>query len=456
MKLGLLLQLCVIAAFLSGCSKTAPLDDQCVIATIESRSGQYIQWNKECYADTEIACALDHLLSTELTADTAVRIAFLNNPSIQAVFEEVGIAHADLVQAGLLRNPFFTGLVDFPFQKHARVNTEFLLAQNFIDILLVPLRRKIAAAEFEQVKYQVAHTILEVSFDVRKTYHSLVAEQIKLGLLHPMVDATDAAYTLAKGQFEAGNVNILELQGREHAFLQAKLDLTKCKLEIVRLREKMNRLLGLCGSKTCWKTVCHLPELPAQEPPLECLEDIALYYRLDLEAARWDVERIGRTYGIKQWWAYTNFSLGISSERDSEGVSSLGPAFSFDLPLFNHGQADRERICALFRQSVDRLRTLEIAVLSEVRSARDQLLINRKLVQDYRNELLPLQQQIVTQLNDYYNSMALSVYKLLHAKMQGLKLEIDYTMTVRDYWLRSVDLDQALDGALHMTVEACP
>ena len=46
---------------------------------------------------------VEALLAEELTPETAVRIAILNNRNLQSELEEVGIAQAELVQAGLFR-----------------------------------------------------------------------------------------------------------------------------------------------------------------------------------------------------------------------------------------------------------------------------------------------------------------------------------------------------------------
>jgi cobalt-zinc-cadmium efflux system outer membrane protein len=50
-------------------------------------------------------------LDDGLTEDEAVAIALWNNPGFQERVADLGIARADLVQAGLLRNPVFTLLL---------------------------------------------------------------------------------------------------------------------------------------------------------------------------------------------------------------------------------------------------------------------------------------------------------------------------------------------------------
>ena len=65
------------------------------------------QFQVEKNADNNQAAqdTIASLLAKPLTVDAAVQIALLNNPGLQATLEELGIAQADLVQAGLLSNP---------------------------------------------------------------------------------------------------------------------------------------------------------------------------------------------------------------------------------------------------------------------------------------------------------------------------------------------------------------
>ena len=47
----------------------------------------------------------DRLLEKPLSAETAVRVALLNNREARAALAEVGVARGDLLQAGLIPNP---------------------------------------------------------------------------------------------------------------------------------------------------------------------------------------------------------------------------------------------------------------------------------------------------------------------------------------------------------------
>lgn len=431
-----------------------PSADDCHVASvINSKIDKEVCWNKGCYENEQVYFAVQDLLQQELDIDLAVQIALLNNPEIQAIFEEIGIAQADLVEAGLFQNPVFDAYLRFPDHHSLHLNTAFSVTQSFLDIFLIPLRKKIAEVELEQAYLRVANVVLNLSFDVQETFYNLQAEQIKQNFLTSLVQAAEAANQLATAQRQQGNINDLELQNRMNEYLESKVKLSRSQVEIIRLRERMNKLLGLSSSELCWRMINELPELPEEEIPAVCLESVALSQRLDLEVARWEVEKIARKLGLKQWWAYTDFAAGISTEHEAEGFQETGPAFAGAIPIFNYGQADRARLYSLYRQSLERQKALEINVLSEVRSARDQLFVNRNLVLTYQRELLPIQEQIVLMSQRFYNTMALSVYKLLDAKRQELQMQINYKEILRNYWISRVELDRALGGSLYLAIE---
>src|SRR5439155_14095643 len=96
---------CAALAALAGCAvpRGAGFDD--VQRMVGERSDARVQWSRGGGEDAQAARRIDELLGAELTAAAAVEIALLNNPRLQAVYERLGVAQAEVVQAGLLRNP---------------------------------------------------------------------------------------------------------------------------------------------------------------------------------------------------------------------------------------------------------------------------------------------------------------------------------------------------------------
>jgi outer membrane protein TolC len=97
------------ATVLSGCatfSADGGLD--AVSSMTGERTGQAVQFSKSGANPDAAVASMDRFLASPLTPDSAVQLALLNNPNLQASFAELGVAEADLVQAGRLRNPGFS------------------------------------------------------------------------------------------------------------------------------------------------------------------------------------------------------------------------------------------------------------------------------------------------------------------------------------------------------------
>ncbi|MBA3237002.1 MAG: hypothetical protein H0T62_01455 [Parachlamydiaceae bacterium] len=114
------------------------------------------------------------------------------------------------------------------------------------------------------------------------------------------------------------------------------MEIAKEQTTIIRLSEKLNRLLGLT------EEVCFiLPEIP-QDIDYEgynvcASEFIALAERMDLQEARFGVIRLRRMLGLKDWSTYTNLKAGVTGERDPDGLNLVGFGLSGEIPIFNFG-----------------------------------------------------------------------------------------------------------------------
>ena len=445
---------------LTGCAsvpKEAGFPD--VQKLIEQRMGSRVHWNQGTSEDAAVADTVRSMLQQELTLDEAVQIALLNNRSLQATYEELGIAQADVVQAGLLRNPTFGASFRFPDKTvggHRSTNTEFSVVQNFLDLLILPLRKKVASAQFEQAKLSVGNAVLNLSAEVRSAYYTLQADEQILEMRQTVAHATEAAVDIATRQYDAGTLKILDLTNQQGFHDQAKLDVARTDIQIVADRERLNRLMGIWGADTMWKLPERLPELPESEIPMEHLESIAVSQRLDLAAARQETQVIAHALSLTRKYRYFYvFDVGVDSEHDvADNVNFTGPNVTIELPIFDQRQAEIARLESLLRQSQQRLSSLAIDIRSEVREARNRLLTARNMVKYYQEVILPLRQRIVDESQLYYNGMLIGVYELLLTKQNQINAGREYIDTLRDYWIAESDLERAVGGRLIVTGEA--
>ena len=432
-----------------GCSKVPPADDSLVSCIVENRVDSQVEWRQGCCQDDQIDATIQCMIKTELTADNAIQIALLNNPKIQAFFEELGIAQADLVDAGLLSNPTFELEVRYPHIKGLHTNIEYLITSSLLDIFLIPLRTRLAATEFEQTKLEVSNKILDLAFEVRETYYELVAERKKIKYIQSVVELTSINSDIVSQQNIIGNVNTLEFQLSQSKFLEAELELAQSEAEIIRLSEKLNRLLGFTED-VCLILPETLPQIDNQDFDLCALETLALENRLDLQVAHFEIARFSQMLGLKDWWTYTNLRGGLAGERDPDKANLIGLGASGELPIFNYGQAARMRLFSQLRMAQDHLEELEIQVLSEVREAYKLLMSYLRIINDYQNRLLPMQAKISASSEELYNVMGLGVEGLIENKRQQVVASQNYTESVKKYLMATVKLDRALGGYLFL------
>ncbi len=416
---------------------------------VHRRIDYRLHWNRGSTADEQISRALDDLLKNELNVDAAVQIALLNNQNLQAIYEDLGVTQADVVEAGLLENPVFFGQARFPDKSPSMTNLEFEVTQNFLNILMLPARKKLAAMQFEKVKLRVADEVLKLAADVRAVFYQAIgATQIKQMQQH-ITEAAAASYEMARRMHLAGNISDLHLASEQGHYEQVRIAQAESVTLVAESREQLIRLMGLWGVQTKLKIPHQLPDMPAQEIGLEHLESLAIKNRLDLASIRQEVEVLAQALGITLDWRWIGKAdVGISTERDTDGQWVTGPSLTLELPIFNQRQADIARLEARFRQSQKRLAAQAVDIRSEVRSLRRRLMMHRHLVEHYKEVILPLQERIVYLTLQEYNYMLTGVFDLLIARQNEFDNYQKYIETVRDYWITRAQIQRVVGGRL--------
>lgn len=435
------------SVFAAGC---ATIDQRSSFDQVEKlvaeRLPQRVQWHQDASADMAIADAIANMLKDELTLDEAVQIALLNNRNLQAKFEDLGISQAELVQAGLLQNPVFSAE---RLKSDIGVATSFGVLQDFLSILSLPLRTKVSQASFEQTQNEVALAVLDLAAEVKAAYYSAQAETQALELYKQVAEATQAAAELAERQYQAGNASRLDQSNQQAFYAQALLDAGRVETQEFSGREKLNRLLGLWGTHTVWKLTPRLPELPAALKPADDFEQLAIAQRLDLAAAKKEVESLNYSLGYARTWGTANvFDIGYSRNRESDGELLKGPQIEFSLPIFDQGQGVRGRALGKLRQAEQRLTALAIDIRSQVREGWNRLAGLQQQAKFYGEVLLPIRRRVTQEMQLRYNAMLEGVFQLLNAKQNEIETAREYIYALRDYWLAYGDFEKALGGPI--------
>jgi len=442
-----------VLALLAGCATVEPnarFPD--VQKSLAGRLPQEASWPQDAEQRALASDAVHRLLQHELSAEAAVQIALLDNHDLQSSYESLGIAQADLVEAGLLDNPVFSYTY---YTGNPGSIVEGSVVQDFVSVLSLSARKKVGQAAADRTVAETAQRVLDLAWQVMAQYYAVVGDAQALELTKQVVTATDAAAELAQRQYAAGNLNRRDQAVQQAFYAQTLLDVAQAETQLASDREKLNRLMGLWGTDTRWKIPSRLPPVPASLPSFDEIERLAISQRLDLAAAKKEAETSAQALNLTRQFRYLGpLGIGVAYKREPGGDKFVGPTVQLGLPIFDQGQAKVARMEAEYRRSQQRVAALAVTIRSEAREASERLVATQQAVQHYQQVMLPLQQTILSETLKFYNGMLVGVYELLWAKQTQVQTARQYVTATRDFWLAWTDLQRAAGGGLALPAAA--
>jgi outer membrane protein TolC len=403
-----------------------------------------VKWQRDDHQRENVRATVTNLLASPLSPDAAVQIALLNNPGLQATYAGLGIAEADLVQAGRMTNPHFAYLRT---SESGERKLEWALTFPIVDLLTIPMRTRIERGRFEQVKLAVAREMLGVAAETRQSWIVAVAAEERVRYLKEVKLAAEASAELA-GRMEAvGNISRLGRM-REQVFLAETIaHLDRATQAAVAERERLTRLMGLSGDDVAFKIPERLPGLPAGKPEIRDLEGRAMAERLDVQASIRESESLAVSLGLTRATRFINvLELGPAGTKEDPEPWKRGFEASLQLPIFDWGGARVARAEAIYMQALHRVAETAVIARSEVRETYSAYHKAYDTAIRYRDEILPLQKEIAEENMLRYNGMLISVFELLADAREQIGAVIASIEAQRDFWLSESDLQAAFNG----------
>ena len=410
---------------------------------LEERARLDARWR---YLDGPTDEQVAEMLGQPVGPEEAVRIALLNNRDLQASFEGLGIARANLLDASLPPNIE----LDYERSKASGEEAEFAFAAttDLSRLLFLPMHRGVASAELDAVRFQTACTVLGFAHAVRTAYYDYQAAEQLLGLDQTVLEAAAASYDVAQRLSEAGNIAALELANERAFYEESRGRFALAEGVAFSRREELNTLLGLSGMETTWQLAGRLSEPQEGAPDPADLEAHAIEQSLDLVELEYRYTAAARRANLaRAEGLLPSLRVGVEVGRD-EGVREFGPVISLDLPLFNQGQGQVALARAEMRLLEQQYRARAVGIRSAVRTAWNELMIADQQVKHYQNVLLPLREQIIEETQRQYNAMDLGVFQLIAARRDQVRTAQEYVIALREYWHARATMDQILAGRL--------
>jgi outer membrane protein TolC len=449
------LTLLTLALALSGCASFSTDGGFDPIAqTTRDRLGQEASWQRSPADRDRAAARVGELLKQPLNADAAVQIALFNNRALQAAFHELGIAEADVVQAGRLPNPGFS--IGRSTQG-SEIEREIGVHVNLARLILMPTLGRIESRRFAQVQGAVTSQVLALATDTRKAWVQAVAAEEGVRYTQLVQQAAEASAELARRMAQVGNWNKLQ-QAREQGFYaDAALNLARAEQVQRSSRERLVRLMGLWGAQLDFRLPERLPDLPAAPREWTNIEQTAMAQRLDVQAAKAGAEQMAQNLGLTKATRFINvLEFGALRTTSNEMPVKRGYEVGFELPLFDWGDARVAKSEAVYMQAVEQAAQTAIDARSEVREAYGNYRSSHDIARHMRDEVVPLKKRIADENLLRYNGMLIGVFELLadaRSQIASVNASID---ALRDFWLAQADLDMALLGKPKLSAMSTP
>ncbi|HMV49784.1 MAG TPA: TolC family protein [Blastocatellia bacterium] len=358
-------------------------------------------------------------LDDGLTEDEAVAVALWNNPALQADLATLGLARADVVQAGLLTNPQLTMIFPFSFRVLEAVANWPIEA-----IWQRPRRVAAAKLELERVEETLVVRALDLARDVRLGFADYAAAQTRAGIAEDLVRERRDIAAIVAARLRAGDISELEANA---AVTEARLTeerAARFAQDALLAKERLRGLLGFAGEDVTLNLVV-LPatlappadrvisvQASVAQPPdafaaeseqLNELVKQALEARPELKAGELAIEAAGARAKWERSRIVNVTAIAKEYGRGTHGFEQ-GPGLLIDLPIFNRNQGNISRAEADIERAAKQLIAARQRVVTEVREAFTQLLLARQAHQLWRVRVLPPLEQDLRLANAAYRS----------------------------------------------------
>lgn len=449
-----------VAAGAGGCAKFSPDGGMLAVqAAASTELGTDVGTDMGKIRDDRdaaiVAARVKALRAKPLTASSAVQIALINNRSLQAAFNELGISEAQMVEASLPPAP----TLSFQRTVGSGFEIERTIVQNVLALLTLPRRREIAQARFAQAQARAVETTLRTAMDAVRAYYRAVAANEAVKLLEESRKAAEAVSDLAKQLGETGAMSKLE-QAREHVFYaELSAQLATARLRQRSERERLTRALGLWGGDIFFKLPDKLPALPGKARTLASVERDAVGRRVDLVIARMELDILALQLGLTRRTRFINVLevAGVSTNEKDVKVADDGTVeierlkrggleVELQIPIYDFGEARVRLAEETYMQAVNRLLARAVNVRSEAREAYQAYRGAYDIARQYEREVLPLRQIISNETMLNYNAMILDLFQLLAEARARIAANIQAVEARRDFWVAGVDLHAAIIG----------
>jgi cobalt-zinc-cadmium efflux system outer membrane protein len=385
-------------------------------------------------------------LADGVTENEAVALALWNNPQLHADLTALGLARADLKDAGLLRNPLLTLLLPTGPLPQLESAIQFP-----VDVFW-QRRKRVAAAkvEVERVAVSLEQNALNLVRDVRIAFTDLELARQRARMAEETVRLRKEVVRLMKIRLREGDVGEVEVTAAELDESLAVEQSVRFEREMVILLNRLRHIIGMIEQPEV-DFVETPPASPvANDPSLEELTKAAFAARPDVRAAEFAIDGAAKR---AKWERSRIGSLAaLLNLRNTAGVGfAPRPGFAAEVPIFNRNQGGIGRADAEVERAAWLYVTTRQRVALDVSDAFNQRRQARETLAVWRQGTLPLARENRRLAEKAFSSGDQSFLVVLEADRRLVEVNLREAELRADLRRAEIQLDRAVGRTVNVT-----
>lgn len=371
-----------------------------------------------------------------------IRRTAQNSADIQSAMARVRIAQADAKQSRLFPNPVVNLALRFPENGGTIIDAG--LSADLIAILQRPGSVDAADARLRVASAEAISVVLDDITAAQEQFFTIQALEASLAVFTERRALLDRLHTLAESKLRVGEGTRLDVVTLQIQRVELEAEVADAELQLRDERLSLARRIGQPTSAADWS-------LPKWEPRDHRAPDesssirLALERRPEVQQRLWELAAFGYEKKLAEWGLWNGTEAGVDAERD--GDWSVGPSASLPIPLFDMGQAQRQKAMATVIEARHHLTSARRQVIEDVRRACATLAASRKNLDRVNNELLPLQESRLQQAEAQFRAGQTDITGLLIAEHDLRSTRAQRIELQRKVAIAQVRLERAVGGA---------
>lgn len=383
--------------------------------------------------------------------EQAFEIAFTNNLGLKASRSDIEINKGTIRDAKRRINPNFisdAGIVAQDTYRAGIEKTFELGGKRKSRIALAQTRGKIVSANVNQ-------SIVDLRFDVRKTYASLYYAVKRKEMYEELMETAKTTLELAKAKTEAGKTTILDSLQAQLAFSNLENIYRTIDYQVKSEKNKLVRILNEPLEDGVYEPPSQFMLEGVEEIDGDGIDDLiqaAFDKRPELEGVRYKKEESKRLLDLAKSNRIPNLSLAAGPDIvvPGGGENAFG-AFvlaEFELPILYRQQGKIQEAKALAKKAEYSKKDLENKITMEVKNAYNAFKLSKELMDFYKSQVLVTAKDFVDKSQESYKFGKVSIIITLQAIQELKEISLNYLQASLDYQSAIADLEKAVGVGL--------